>query len=157
MARSPTRRARLTNPPATPPAIAAAFGDVLVDSGPVAVIGDVLVDSGPVAAFGDVLVDSGIIETVDSVVWPLPASGDMLLQTEVGVVDVTEPRELLVKEDLILEPDGMVDAGDEAKIYERKVEVRFSGGQLSGHSSISPWQQLWYCGVLSSHVVLSLR
>ena len=39
MARSPTRRAKPAIPPATPPAIAAAFEDLLVDFGTVATVG----------------------------------------------------------------------------------------------------------------------
>ena len=79
MARSPTRRARPANPPATPPAIAAAFGDVLVDSRPVAAFRDVLVDCVTAAAFGYVLVDSGTVVIVCSAVWYPEVSIDALL------------------------------------------------------------------------------
>ena len=112
MARSPTRRARPANPPATPPAIAAASGDVLLDSPTAAAFGDVLVDCVTISAFGDVLVDSGTVEIVCSAIWCPEVSVDALLWTKidvVGVVEVTKLRRLPVEGGLILKSDGPVD------------------------------------------------
>ena len=94
-----------------------------------AAFGDLLVDSETVAAFEDVLVDSGTIGAVSSAVCCPTVSVGTLLWTEldvIDVIDVTKFRELLAEDGLILESNGLVDAWSEFEIYERVLELRFS-------------------------------
>lgn len=117
MARSPTRRARPANPPATPPAIAAAFGDELVDSPTAAAFGDVLVDSGLVAAFGDVLADFETVGTAGSIIWYREISVDTLPEFE---AEVAKPVRVHEKDEGDREEDG---AGDEDIVLDIEISV----------------------------------
>ena len=81
MARIPTRRARPTIPPATPPAIAAVFG------------------------FGaDVSVDFDVVVSVWSAEWSATVAAGVLVSTW---LDVSKPSELLVKEEVVLGTEAL--------------------------------------------------
>ena len=87
------------------------------------------------------LVASGTDGAVVSSIWCTTVPVGTLLWTEIDVIDATKLCELLVEEGPILEYDGLVDAGNGAKIHERVSEARFSCGQSCAQTQLSMSQE----------------